>query len=73
MDGLLILYLAGVALALVLTDAHPILRVVLAVLWPIGPVAFAATVALLLAASLIAFPVVGFLAGAAGALWWLLG
>lgn len=73
MDGLLILYLAGVALALAFTDAHPILRVVLAVLWPIGPVAFAATVALLLAASLIAFPVVGVLAGAAGALWWAFG
>ena len=74
MDGLLIAYLAGVALALVLTDAHPTLRVVLAVLWPIGPVAFVATVALLLAASVIAFPMVALVAGAAvAAAWWMLG
>lgn len=73
MDGLFIAYLAGAALALVLTDAHPVLRAVLAVLWPIGPLAFVATVALLLAASLIAFPAVGLLAAAAGALWWFLG
>ena len=42
-------------------------------LWPIGPAAFLGTVALLVAASTIAFPAVGALAGA-GALiaWWAL-
>ncbi len=73
-DGLLIVYLAGVAAALIFTDGHPVMRVVLAVLWPLGPAAFVVTVAVLLAASLVAFPFVGLLAAGAGAsaLWWLL-
>ena len=73
MDGLLLAYLAGVAAALVFTDARLVLRLVLAVLWPVGPIAFAATVSLLLAASLIAFPAVALVAGAAGLLWWVVG
>jgi hypothetical protein len=45
---------------------------VLAVLWPIGPLAFVLTVSLLLAASLIAFPVVGAIVGGAVLLGWVL-
>jgi hypothetical protein len=65
------LYLAGVAFALWRTDASWPIRAVLALLWPLGPAAFIVTVLLLVAASTIAFPIVGGLV-AAGALiaWW---
>lgn len=72
--ALLVLYAVGAAVALVRTDGGPLERVVLAVFWPVGPVAFAVTVAVLLAASLIAFPAVAVpAAAAAAAAWWLLG
>lgn len=68
----LTLYVAGAVLALWRTDASWPGRIALAVLWPIGPLAFVATVSLLLAASLIAFPAVGALVAAAAVLaWWL--
>ena len=62
-------YLLGVAAALVFTDARGMARVGLALLWPLGPLAFAGTVAILLLASLIAFPIFGaiVLAGALAA------
>jgi hypothetical protein len=43
-----------------------------AALWPLGPLAFVVTVAILLGASLIAFPWIAALvaATAAAALWW---
>ncbi len=65
------LYLAGIAFALWRTDAPWPMRTVVAVLWPLGPAAFIVTVSILIAASTIAFPVVGALV-AAGALvvWW---
>ena len=66
------LYLAGVAVALWRTDAAWPTRTAVAVLWPLGPAAFLITVSILLAASLIAFPLAGALV-AAGALllaWW---
>lgn len=66
------LYLAGVAVALWRTDAAWPTRTAVALLWPLGPAAFVITVLVLLAASLIAFPVTGALI-AAGALllaWW---
>jgi hypothetical protein len=65
-------YLAGVAVALWRTDAAWPSRAAVAFLWPLGPAAFIITVLVLLAASLIAFPVAGALV-AAGALllaWW---
>lgn len=67
----LVVYVAGIALALWRTDAGWPIRTALALLWPLGPLAFAVTIALLLAASLIAFPAVGALV-VAGALlaWW---
>jgi hypothetical protein len=49
-------YLAGVLAALAGIDARPASRVGLALLWPLGPAAFAVTLAVLLAASVIAFP-----------------
>jgi hypothetical protein len=52
-------YLLGVAAALVFTDARGIARIALAVLWPVGPLAFVITVSVLLLASLVAFPIVG--------------
>jgi hypothetical protein len=70
---LLIVYLAGAVAGLIWTDAPFPGRLVLAILWPAGAVAFVVTVAILLAASLIAFPIVaGGVAVAGVGLWWLL-
>jgi L-ascorbate metabolism protein UlaG (beta-lactamase superfamily) len=52
-------YLLGVAAALVFTDARGLARLALALLWPIGPLAFVVTVSVLLLASLVAFPIIG--------------
>lgn len=67
-------YVGGLLLALWRTDAAWPTRIALALLWPLGPLAFVLTVALLLGASLIAFPAVaGVIAAvAAGVLWALL-
>lgn len=68
------IYGVGAVLALWRTDAGWPTRIALALLWPVGPVAFLITVAILLGASLIAFPVVaGLIAAAvAAAAWWLI-
>jgi len=55
----LVVYIIGVVIGLLCTDARPIARVGLALLWPVGPLAFIATITILVAASVIAFPVVG--------------
>ena len=55
MNTVLALYLAGVAVGLWRTDAPFPTRLLLAVLWPIGPLAFVVVVAILVAASPIAF------------------
>jgi hypothetical protein len=66
-------YLAGLAAGLVATDGRLGTRLVLALLWPVGPLAFVLTVAGLLGASAIAFPLVGVVLGSMAALaWWLL-
>jgi hypothetical protein len=67
------IYAAGALLALWRTDAGWPTRIAVAVLWPLGPVAFLVTVAILLGASLIAFPVVAGLVAAVVAVgvWWL--
>src|SRR5215204_1090421 len=44
-------YLAGVAIGLWRTDAPLVTRLLLAVLWPIGPLAFVMVVAILVAAA----------------------
>ena len=66
-------YAAGVTWGLFTIDARPAARVGLALLWPLGPLAFAFTIAVLLVASLIASPALGgaVLLAAAGA-WWVL-
>lgn len=65
-------YAAGAVVALWRTDAGWPTRIALALLWPLGPLAFLITVAILLGASLIAFPVVaGGVAALAVAAWWI--
>ena len=66
----LMVYAFGAAVALWRTDADWPIRLVAAMLWPIGPIAFVATVTLLLAASLIAFPWLGAAVAVLGAAWW---
>jgi hypothetical protein len=68
----LALYAAGAAVALWRTDAPWPTRLLLATSWPLGPAAFVLTVALLVAASLVAFPVLGAVAAAGAAAWWVL-
>jgi len=55
MNTVLAIYLAGVAIGLWRTDAPLPTRLLLAVLWPIGPLAFVVVVAILLASAPIAF------------------
>ena len=66
------LYAAGAIVAIWRTDAAWPTRLALAALWPVGPLAFLVTVSILLAASLIAFPVVAGVvaAGLAAVVWW---
>ena len=73
MKFLLAIYVAGAVLALWRTDATWPTRIALALLWPIGPAAFLITVAILVGASLVAFPLVagGIAAVVAAAVWWL--
>jgi hypothetical protein len=73
-SAVLTIYALGVAIGLVMTDARPLARVVIALLWPLGPLAFVATIATLVATAAVAFPVFGaLLTVAAGAGWyWLL-
>ncbi len=67
-------YLAGAAVGLVRTDAGWGTRVLLAALWPVGPLAFMLTVTALVAVGMIAFPPFGAaLIATAGAAWYLLG
>jgi hypothetical protein len=66
-------YVAGALWGLLVTDARPVERISLALLWPVGPLAFVVTVTLLLAALPVAFPKIGIpLWLAAGSLWWLI-
>ena len=67
------MYVAGVVWGLVAIDARPAARVGLALVWPIGPLAFVVVVTILLAASLIAYPAFGAaVLIAAGVAWWAL-
>jgi hypothetical protein len=59
MSWIWLVYAAGVLVGLVRTDARWPARVGLSLLWPVGPLAFLITVAGLLGASLIAFPILG--------------
>ena len=55
MNTVLAIYLTGVIIGLWRTDGPWPTRVLLAVLWPIGPLTFVVVVAILLAATPIAF------------------
>jgi hypothetical protein len=47
------IYLAGVVIGLALVDGRPAVRLGLALLWPLGPLAFVVTLAVLVGASLV--------------------
>jgi hypothetical protein len=67
------IYVVGVLVGLMATQGGAATRVGLALLWPLGPLAFLITVAGLLVIAAIAFPVFGvILAAAIGAAWWFL-
>jgi hypothetical protein len=64
-------YLAGVLAGLVLVDGRPATRIGLALLWPLGPLAFIVTIAGLFVAAMLAFPIFGAMVAVAAALtWW---
>jgi hypothetical protein len=63
------LYVAGVTWGLIVIDAHPGVRIGLALMWPVGPLAFGVTLAVLLLAAMIAFPVFGAVAIAGAVAW----
>ena len=66
-------YVVGVLVGLIATQGGVATRIGLALLWPLGPLAFVITVAGLLVVAAIAFPVFGLiLAAAIGALWFAL-
>ena len=67
------LYVAGVVWGLLKIDARPLVRFGIALLWPIGPLAFAVTIALLVVAAAIAFPAFGAVVVAVAAAWWVWG
>lgn len=67
------LYIVGVVVGLIATQGGVWTRLVLALLWPLGPLAFLITVGGLLVVALIAFPLFGVVLAAAAAVgWWLL-
>jgi hypothetical protein len=47
------IYLVGVLIGLVRIDGRPIVRVGLALLWPVGPIAFVVTLIALVGASIV--------------------
>lgn len=71
---MLLIYVVGVLLGLVFTDGRPLVRLILALAWPIAPLAFVTVVTGLLLAALYIFPVFGAVVVALGALagWWFL-
>ena len=71
MTGIEIVYVIGVLVGLLAIDGRLATRIGLALVWPLGPLAFLATIAGLLVVAAIAFPFFGVaLAAAIGAAWW---
>jgi hypothetical protein len=72
--AVLLIYVVGVLLGLAFTDGRPLTRVVLALAWPVAPLAFVVVVSGLLLAALYIFPVFGAVVAVLGALagWWVL-
>ena len=74
MRVVILIYVLGVIAGLIFTDARPHARLVLALAWPIGPLAFVVVVGGLLVAALYLFPVFGAVVAAGiAAGWWLFG
>ena len=72
MRVVLLIYAAGVLLGLAFTDGRPLVRLILALCWPLAPLAFVTVVAGLLLAALYIFPVFGALVAVGSlAAWWL--
>jgi hypothetical protein len=55
---LTLIYVAGLLLCIFVSDARPAERLMLAVLWPLGPLALVVTLVVLLLASVVAFPLI---------------
>lgn len=72
MAPVLTVYLGGVLLGLWKVDGPVGERIAVAALWPVGVLAFAVTISLLLAAAAVRFPLAGALAAAALVGWLLL-
>jgi hypothetical protein len=67
-------YVAGALVALAATDDRWPTRLVLAVFWPIGPLALIVVLAVLVAVAAVLWPWIGAaLVAAGGATWWWLG
>ena len=65
-------YLAGVAIGLIATQGGIATRVALALLWPLGPLAFVLVSTGLLLLAAVVFPVFGvILAAAVTGIWWI--
>ena len=71
MGFVLTIYAIGVAIGLALTDARPLARASIALLWPLGFVTFAVTIAVLLIAAMLVFPAFGVAVLAAAVAAWL--
>ncbi len=70
-EFLLAVYLAGmIAGLLVMYEPFPT-RVLMAAIWPVGPLAFAVVVTILIATALVVFPAIGLGVAAAALLGWL--
>ena len=65
-------YAGGVVWGLIKTDTPLLSRIGLALVWPLGPLAFVVTLGVLLVAAAIAFPVFGATLVAGAAIWWAL-
>ena len=55
----LTIYAVGALIGLVTTDARPLARICLALLWPVGVLAFVVTIGGLVAVSTVLFPAFG--------------
>jgi hypothetical protein len=67
------IYVAGIVWYVFVSDARPVERLALAVLWPVGPLALVVTLVVLLVASVVAYPLVmAAVLGTAAVRWWLL-
>ena len=67
-----VIYVVGVVVGLIATDARPVARVGLALSWPLGVLAFVVTVGGLLAVSTVLVPAFGVAVLAAALLAWLM-